>query len=169
MFNRVRGEAWFAPLAPCSLDPVPSLWLSSVIFPVPTLVLLTHAHTHIHTQTLRQRAYCYTIQAKTDMCCCILPMSASHRLITLLWHTRPPFFANILLSHSDQWGLTSLPHSTHAGTHRINKIIEIFSTWLGLACWMGGLLGLCSLVARGSKSSGIIWFLFQIWNRYRSD
>ena len=48
---------------------------------------------------------------------------------------------------------------------KINTIIEIFSSWLHRGPRHGWLLWVRSLVARGSKSSCIIWFLLLIWNR----
>lgn len=84
---------------------------------------------------------------------------SQHGLFSFLISSFPPSATQMIKVNTH----TLLP--THTPP-RINTIIEIFSTWLGLACRLGRLLGLCSLVARGSKSSGIIWFLFQIWNRY---
>lgn len=48
---------------------------------------------------------------------------------------------------------------------KINTIIEIFSSWLHRGPRHGWLLWVRSPVARGSKSSCIIWFLLLIWNR----
>lgn len=43
---------------------------------------------------------------------------------------------------------------------KINTIIEIFSSWLHPSLGLGWLLRVGSLVARGSKSSCIIWFCY---------
>lgn len=52
---------------------------------------------------------------------------------------------------------------------KINTIIEIFSSWLHWGLGLGWLLSVRSPVARGSKSSCIIWFLLPIWKRRSLD
>lgn len=56
-------------------------------------------------------------------------------------------------------------HQPPLKSTKINTIIEIFSSWLHWGPGLGWLLSVCSPVARGSKSSCIIWFLLPIWNR----
>lgn len=101
----------------------------------------------------------------------------SHMRWTVLNDFAIPFpFKLPLLSLSDTCLNQCLPLQVmgwmYWGAHRpplkstkINTIIEIFSSWLHWGPRLGWLLWVCSSVARGSKSSCIIWFLLLIWKR----